>query len=183
MHQRMVAFVNYFLWRPETMGINIAPDLQSLAVTNSSLKNEITMAFELIWESHGLYKRFWDFVTVAELIESVAKPRGDPRFDGIFYVIYDFLAVEGHEVAENAMAGIVAISGGGQAVNPNVVIAVLTTRDEIKDLAWVFASRTLASYPTRIFSSLVHARDWIERAPFPKNRNLFPVRANVLLGD
>jgi hypothetical protein len=123
------------------------------------------MAYEIVWESHGVNKRFWGFVTIAELIESMAKPRGDPRFDRIRYVIYDFLGIEGHEVTENAIAGIAAISSGSQATNPNVAIAILTTRDEIKDLAWLFSSRTLASHHTRIFSNLVEARAWLDSRP------------------
>jgi hypothetical protein len=127
------------------------------------------MAHEIVWESDGVNKRFWGFVTIAELIESVAKPRGDPRFDRIRYVIYDFLGIDGHEVTENAIAGIAAISSDGLAPNPNVNIAILTTRDEIKDLAWLFSSRTLASYQARIFSNLAEAREWLDSRP-PSNR-------------
>jgi hypothetical protein len=139
------------------------------------------MALEIVWESHGVYKRFWGFVTTAELIESVAKPRGDPRFDRIRYVIYDFLEVEGHEVTENAMAGVAAISSSGQAANPNVNVAILTTRDDIKQLAWLFASRTLASYPARAFSNPADAREWLRNRPLSNKLRPFMHLSKTLM--
>ena len=123
------------------------------------------MAFEIVWESLGVRKRFWGFVTIPELVESVVKPLGDSRFERIRYVIHDFLDVEEHDITEAAIAGIAAISGAGQSVNPNINIAILTTCDKIKNLAWLYSSRILATYPVRIFSSRDEANEWLESAP------------------
>jgi hypothetical protein len=123
------------------------------------------MSFEIVWEPHGVYKRYWGGVTVSEFIDSSAMLRGDRRFDSIRYVINDYLAVEGHEVSEEAIAGIAAISMHGQATNANIRIALVTTDSQIKELAWQFSSRTLASYPTQLFSTVTEARDWISRQP------------------
>ena len=129
------------------------------------------MAFEIIWEPLGIYKRFWGFVSIPELIESVAGPRGDPRFDSLRYVIYDFLAVHAHEITDQAIAGIAAVSIGGHASNPNVRVALLTTDNAIKDLAWQFASLTLASYPIQIFQQPADARAWLQSKPRPGKLN------------
>ena len=141
------------------------------------------MAFELIWEPHGAYKRFWGFVSIPEFIESSAKLHGDRRFDSIRYVINDYLGVEGHEVSEEAIAGIAAVSIGGQAINANFRIALVTTDAAIRELAWQFASRTLASYPTQLFSTVAEARKWVCVIPPLSNpRSLFH-RAKEAMGS
>jgi hypothetical protein len=123
------------------------------------------MAFEILWEPQGICRRFWGIVTVAEFIDSVAQPRGDPRYDALAYVIYDFLDVVAHEITEHTIAGIAAVSVGDQAANSKLRVAVVTADDKVKVLAWLFASRTLASYPTRLFSNITDARAWLQSQP------------------
>lgn len=123
------------------------------------------MPFEIVWEPLGVYKRYWGVVTVSEFIDSSAKLHGDRRFDSIRYVINDYLGVESHEVSEVAIAGITAISVEGQATNANIRIALVTSDSRIKELAWQFSSRTLASYPTQLFSTVTEARGWITGQP------------------
>jgi hypothetical protein len=127
------------------------------------------MAFEIVWEPPGVYKRYWGLVTAPEFIESVARLHGDPRFDRLRYVINDFLNIEGHEVSEKTIAGIAAVSIDAQTNNPNIRVALVTTDDAIKQLAWLFASRTLASSPVQIFATVADAREWVRNLP-PLNR-------------
>lgn len=138
------------------------------------------MPFAIVWEPLGVYKRYWGVITVSEFIDSSAVLHGDRRFDSIRYVINDYLGVAGHEVSEEAIAGIAAISMRGQATNANIRIALVTTDSRIRELAWQFSSRTLASYPTQLFSTVTEARDWIScQPPLSKPKSLIQMIKEV----
>lgn len=139
------------------------------------------MPFEIVWEPLGVYKRYWGVVTVSEFIDSSAKLHGDRRFDSIRYVINDYLGVEGHDVSEEAIAGIAAISLRGQVANANIRIGLVTTDSRIKELAWEFSSRTLASYPTQLFATVAEARDWISSQPVLSKRKSLVQRIKELV--
>lgn len=119
------------------------------------------MPFEIHWEPRGACKRFHGFVTMDDLLHSVHCVEGDCRFDDVRYVINDFLAIEGHDVSETQVRMLAAIDNGAAHTNPNIRIAVVTDRDEVRMLARVYAAPPLGPYPTAVFSSMDEARRWV----------------------
>ncbi len=119
------------------------------------------MAFELVWEPRGVYKRFYGYVTDTELMDSVVTIESDARFDGLRFVINDFLGVEGFAVSEDNILTISAIDNAASRTNPNIKIAVVATDQRVHDLANIYADSPLNAYPTAIFPTPDAARTWL----------------------
>ena len=120
------------------------------------------MAYEIVWEPHGVYKKFWGYVSSSEFSRSVAAVHNDPRFDSLRYSINDYLAVKGFDVAENTVDVIAAMSLGARTFHPKAKIALVTDNDRIVELARHYSSPPLGSYPTEIFATVESAREWVE---------------------
>ncbi|CAG0950374.1 hypothetical protein RHDC4_00041 [Rhodocyclaceae bacterium] len=125
------------------------------------------MPFEIQWEPRGAYKRFHGFVAMDDLIQAAQRVEGDPRFDDIRYVINDFLAIEGHGVTDIQVRMLAAMDSGAAFTNPNIRIAVVTDRDEVRALVGIYTAPPLNAYPTETFSTLAQARDWLSRPGDP----------------
>lgn len=119
------------------------------------------MAFELLWEPRGVYKRFYGYVTDAELMEAVVTIESDARFDGLRFVINDFLGIEGFSVSEDNVLTISAIDNAASRTNPNIKIAVVATDQRVHELANIYADSPLNAYPTEIFPNPDAARTWL----------------------
>lgn len=119
------------------------------------------MPFEIQWESRGAYKRFHGFITMDDLIQAAQRIEGDPRFDDMRYVINDFLAIAGHAVTDTQVRMLAAMDVGAAYTNPNIRIAVVTDRDEVRALTRAYTAPPLNAYPTRIFATLNGAREWL----------------------
>lgn len=119
------------------------------------------MAFEIIWESGGAYKRFFDHVTDDELMLSVQQIESDARFDGMRYVINDFLNVASFSISPARLRVIAAIDGAAALTNPHIRIAIVTRNPEIRALAEQYAESPLTVYPTRLFTTSEAARSWL----------------------
>ena len=119
------------------------------------------MPYDITWEPHGVYKKFWGFVTASEFIQSVGAFHNDPRFDDFLYTINDFLAVEGFDVSLQTIEYVAALNLGAQAFHPHGWVAAVTTDERITALARHFSSPDLDSYPTEVFASVAAAREWI----------------------
>ncbi len=123
------------------------------------------MAYEIVWESRGAYKRYFGHVTDEELMQSLIKIESDPRFDDIRYVINDFLEVEGFAVSEDSVRVLSALDNAAASSNPNIRIAIVATDLQIQALAELYAGSPLNVYPTDIFLNSGAARAWLASAP------------------
>jgi hypothetical protein len=119
------------------------------------------MGYEITWETRGARKRFFDHVTDAELMRSVEDIESDPRFDSVRYVVNDFLAVASFSVSEENVLTISAIAGAASISNPNIKVAIVATDTGVLALAELYADSPLNTYPTRIFTNMDAARDWV----------------------
>ena len=119
------------------------------------------MAFELVWEPRGVYKRFYGHVTGDELMEAVTQVEGDPRFDDLRFVINDFLEISGFAVTEDNVLMVSAIDNAASTSNPNIIIAIVAADLQIQALARLYAVAPLTVYPTEIFLTIHDARAWI----------------------
>jgi hypothetical protein len=119
------------------------------------------MAFEIVWEPRGAYKKFYGHVNDAELMQSVMDPHGDARFDDIRYVINDCLSVASFAIAEDTVLHISAIDHAAARSNPNIKIAIVATDPKVLALAKLYISSPWAAYPTQTFATLAEARAWV----------------------
>lgn len=119
------------------------------------------MAYEVFWEARGAYRKFAGHVTGEELVGSVSRIYGDPRFDDLRYVINDFLAVESFAVTTDNVTYIAAIDGAAARSNPDIKVAIVVTEAQGKELAMHYAESPLKVYPTRIVASVDEARAWL----------------------
>lgn len=123
------------------------------------------MAFELVWETRGVYKRFYGQVTGEDLLHSVTKVESDHRFDDLRFVINDFLGVDEFSVTEENVLMISAIDSAAATSNPNIRIAIVATDSHIQALGKLYAHAPLTVYPTEIFLNTGDARNWLSAAP------------------
>lgn len=119
------------------------------------------MSYEIIWESHGVIKRFVGEVTDLDMMKSVIDTESDARFDDLRYTINDFLAMTGFSFGLSEIDDIAVIDKGASMTNPRIRIAVVTTSPDIVKLATHYATSPMNAYPTKIFTSLADARAWI----------------------
>jgi hypothetical protein len=120
------------------------------------------MSFNIVWEPHGIYKKFWGFVSASELIQSVETFHNDPRFDDFLYTINDFLSVEGFDVSQRTVEDVAVLNLGAQSFHSKGLVALVTNDERIMALARYFSSPDLRSYPTEIFATVAEARVWIQ---------------------
>ena len=120
------------------------------------------MGYELSWESRGLVKRFFGDVTARQFIDAVIESECDARFDGLYHVINDFLAVESFVFTPDDVDYVAAIDKAAAVSNPHIRIAVVTCNPEIIALASQYAESPMNAYPTRIFAALADARAWLD---------------------
>lgn len=119
------------------------------------------MSHEIIWESHGVVKRFFGEVTDHDMMQSVIETESDARFDDLRYTINDFLGITGFSFGLSEIDDIAIIDKGASMTNPRIRIAVVTTSPDIVKLATHYANSPMNAYPTKIFTSLADARAWL----------------------
>ncbi len=124
------------------------------------------MGYELIWEPKGVVKRFFGDVDGDQLLKSAAETEGDPRFDEYHYVINDFLACESFSAPLDVVEEVAAIDGAAALINKRIKIAIVATLPGVLAAAEQYVKAPYTSYPTRIFSTLDNARDWIGKPSF-----------------
>lgn len=134
------------------------------------------MPFEIVWEPHGAYRKFYGFVTAPEFKRSIERLHNDLHFDTLKYVINDFLEVQGHEIAEADITMFAALWVGASFSNPNVRIATVSTDEKIMALMQDYASFHLKPSHLGNFSGVADARKWIavEISQFWRRRNTKP---------
>jgi len=119
------------------------------------------VSYEIVWEPHGVIKRYSGLLTDNDMIQSVIDAEKDVRFDELRYVINDFLATTGVSLTNESVEEISVMDSGAACTNPNIRIAVVTSLPEIKELATLYANSPLNAFPTRIFHTLGEARSWL----------------------
>ena len=127
------------------------------------------MAYLIHWEPAGVYRHYSGYTSFEELVESVLIVENDQRFDEIRYVINDFLASEQVSFTPEGITELSAVDGAAERSNPNIRIAIVADRPEIRAAGEAYIAAGLNTYETRIFSTLAEARQWAEEN-LPKTR-------------
>lgn len=119
------------------------------------------MSYENIWEGHGVYRKYVGTMTGKEIIQAVQEVEGDHRFDSIRYVINDYLDVSGADVSDREVKIIAAIDRAAALTNPDIKVAMVTNSKKIFDMATMYCEMPDVPYPSRTFTELDEARDWV----------------------
>ncbi len=118
------------------------------------------MAFDLVWEPSGVWRRYSGRLTAADLLASLNQVQIDPRYDRLRYSLNDFLAVESVDDVSGIMDVVIAGSIGGAYSNPRLVMAIVARHESVLAHAGMFI-RPDFPYPVKIFQEIDAARAWL----------------------
>jgi hypothetical protein len=121
------------------------------------------MPYILLWEPHGVYKKFTGVVTGAELVQSVIEVANDIRFADARYEISDYLAAERTDFSQDALNEVRAVRIGSISRNPSIRVAIVTLDDEIQQRIYSTIAARLTLHQTKVFSALPEAEAWVGR--------------------
>lgn len=120
------------------------------------------MPYSLTWEPRGVYRRYFDDVTVAERLASFEAICSDPRFDDLRWCITDYLAVRHYEITEPATQEIAAMHIAPLDTNPRIRIAAVAVQQDVLDAIRHFKTLGFVRQPYEVFPTLAQARQWVE---------------------
>lgn len=119
------------------------------------------MAFELEWESRGVYRRFHGHVTVGDRRQSLQAICADRRFDDLLYSISDYLDIGAFDYSAEANSELAALHIGPVWTNPKILIATVAVHEAVVASVGEFIALGFIKSPQRIFDSVESAREWI----------------------
>lgn len=122
------------------------------------------MPYSLVWETHGVYKKFSGIVTGEELVRSVIEVANAMQFTGARYEVSDYLDAEQTDFSQDALNEVRAVRIGSFSRNPQMRVAIVTLNAEIQQriFSTIVARQTL--HQTSTFNDLAEANTWVGRA-------------------
>lgn len=139
------------------------------------------MPYRIRWEGHGVYRRFFGVVTAKDFKDAYDEIVNDIRYDGIRYVISDFLeAQRSPDVSERDVEAFAEHERRKYYSSPDIVNATVATDDGILAHLRYFEATKLSPYPVGIFSTVAEARKWIAANPRLGWIRQFPVGSTGL---
>jgi hypothetical protein len=123
------------------------------------------MAYEIIWETRGVVKRFFGHLTDLDIEQSAEEVASHYQFDFLRYVINDFRDIASCSATRLGSVKITAPDGEGAAPNSLWGVAVVTTSPEIVALAALELASHNNPYPTQHFQSRDDAHQWLGLPP------------------
>lgn len=124
------------------------------------------MPFRIRWEGHGVYRRFFGVVSAAEFLAAYKEMSSDVRYDGIRYVISDYLdARPGPDITERDLKRFAELERLRFPDSPDTVRANVAT--DPKTLAYVryYEALRISPYCMLDFPTVDDARQWIAGNP------------------
>lgn len=120
------------------------------------------MPAELCWEHKGLVVRMSGALTAHEIIASSEAVSSDPRFDTLRFILVDLSEAEPPEsldISDISLAHAIRI--GAARSNARILEAYVINDSMRAERIRNMVARRLTAFPTRIFSALDDARQWI----------------------
>jgi hypothetical protein len=124
------------------------------------------MPYRIRWEGHGVYRRFFGVFTLAEFKEAYEEMCSDVRYEGIRYIISDYLEGQpGPDFTEQDLKAFAELERLRYYDSPDTVQAMVAT--DPKTLAYVkyYESLRLSPYCMKDFATVAEARTWIASNP------------------
>jgi hypothetical protein len=124
------------------------------------------MPCRIRWEGHGVYRRFFGTITLAEFRETNREMRTDVRHEGIRYIISDYLdAQAAPEITERDLKAYAELERLYFLSSPDTVHAIVATDPRTVVLARYYESLGVSPYCVADFTSVADARGWIASNP------------------
>jgi len=124
------------------------------------------MPYAIAWEPRGVVKHYFGFVSGAEFVRSVIEVTGSDRFDGLQFIINDFIDADDHSINQASFEEIAAIRYGASITRSAIRTIVITTAPRFIAVADAVNSALPNGVPrTEVFSTPSLARTWLEQQP------------------
>ena len=124
------------------------------------------MPYRIRWEGHGVYRRFFGILTLAEFREAYEEMCSDVRYEGIRYIISDYLECQpGADITKRDLKAFAKLERLRFYDSPDTVQAMVAT--DPKTLAYVryYESLRVSPYCLEDFATVADARHWIASNP------------------
>lgn len=119
------------------------------------------MPYTITRETRGVYKQFRGSLTSQAFFQSVTDNHSRPDYETERYAINDFSGVDEVWVDMKDIVLAIAHGRGAAATNPDVLVAVVTSDAQIRELSEKFGRQ--AHYTLGIFDTVECARKWIDQ--------------------
>src|SRR5664279_201278 len=106
-----------------------------LSIGCFSGRNLLASPHANVWEQHGVVIRFLGSVTGIEFVKAAQEICGEPNFDGLRYIVYDFTKFTDHSIGDAAIEEVATLRIGARMTNPNIRVVLVTTDDRAAALA------------------------------------------------
>jgi len=124
------------------------------------------MPYRIRWEGHGVYRRFFGVITLAEFREANKEMRSDVRYEGIRYIISDYLEAQpAPEIAEQDLRAYAERERLHFYDSPDTVQAIVATDPKNVTFARYYESLGVSPYRLADFATVADARWWIASNP------------------
>ncbi len=125
------------------------------------------MPHSIHWEQDGVCVKFTGTVTAEEIVRLYEAMSGDPRSDGLKYVLTDYLgANRSTSMTLTDVKGFVALEHGASYGSAGRVWrAAVATDPSICDFLKYFKAVRISSDPFEIFATQQEAREWLNSHP------------------
>jgi hypothetical protein len=124
------------------------------------------MAYRIHWEGHGVYRRFYGVVTVAEFFTAYQEMCRDVRYSQIRYIISDYLECEpAPDLTEEHLRRFARLERLRFYDSPDTVQANVASDPRTLKYALYYESLRVSPYCIGTFSTVADARQWIAGNP------------------
>jgi hypothetical protein len=124
------------------------------------------MPYRIRWEGHGVYRRFFGVITREEFRDAYREMCSDVRYEGIRYIISDYLETEvGPDITERDLRAQAEIERLHFYDSPDTVQAMVATDPKIVAFVKYYESLRVSPYCLGDFSTVAAARQWIASNP------------------
>jgi hypothetical protein len=124
------------------------------------------MPYRIRWEGHGVYRRFFGVLTLAEFREAYEEMCSDVRYEGIRYIISDYLECQpGPDITERDLKAFAELERLRFYDSPDTVQAMVATDPKTVAYVQYYESLRVSPYCMRDFTTVAEARQWIASHP------------------
>jgi len=124
------------------------------------------MPYRIRWEGHGVYRRFFGVITVAEFRDAYEEMCSDVRYEGIRYIISDYLEAQpGPDLTERDLRAFAELERRRFYDSPDTVQATVATNPKIVAYVRYYESLRVSPYCMGDFATVAEARQWIASNP------------------
>ena len=124
------------------------------------------MPYRLRWEGHGVYRRFFGEVTAAEFLQAYDEMTSDLRYDGIRYIISDYLDCQpGSDLTKRDLKAFAELERSRFYDSPDTVQAMVASDPRTLEYVRYYESLGVSPYCMGTFTNVADARRWIASNP------------------